>query len=105
MGILCGYQRFFEFEGHRLTGCCTYVPQPKGLHGCSPEVLPCPSPEGHFHMRRPAVRLRVGMKTGKFGSLRDPGLPQVFNLQQPLIEGLEIEQPKAIKPGKKGSIY
>ena len=45
---------------------------PQGLHGCSPEVLPCPSAEGHFHMQRPAVRLRVGMKTGKFGSLRDP---------------------------------
>jgi len=36
-------------ESHKTPGCCTYMPQPKGLHECSPEVLPFPSSEGYFH--------------------------------------------------------
>jgi len=49
---VCGTAgEYASFERSILwqTGCCTYVPQPKGLHECSPEVLPCPSSEGHFH--------------------------------------------------------
>ncbi|MBE6657914.1 MAG: hypothetical protein E7604_05650 [Ruminococcaceae bacterium] len=36
---------------------------------------------------REAFSCDFRLKIGKFGSLRDPGLPQVFNLQQPLVIG------------------